>query len=379
MKRGPIGVVVALLVAAFAVFGAPSAEAGPTGVRLNEMQVIGTHNSYHIEPEWAVDLGVTELAYTHAPLAEQFSNQGVRQIELDVYADPNGTLWRPLGIRGYKVMHIAHVDPAATCETLVICLREVKAWSDAHQAHMPIAIQIELKDAIDLPNLDPKPIPIGPALLQDLDAEIRSVFSEDRLITPDDIRGTSPTLEEAVLDDGWPAIDDVRGQVMVLLDNKRDEYVVGNPNLEGRAAFTPSAPGQPDAAFIKRNNPLGVNTAEIQALVQAGYVVRTRSDEPTVQARANDTTMRDAALESGAQWVSTDFPVPGMAERWGTDYVAQIPGGTPARCNPVNAPPGCQSTDIENLPPDMTHSTLSPRPIEVEPGPAVGVTPRFTG
>ena len=32
----------------------------------------------------------------------------------------------------------------------------------------------------------------------------------------------------------------------------------------------------------------------------------------------------------------------------GGDYVVQIPGGTPARCNPVNAPKKCRSSDVEN-------------------------------
>ena len=74
-------------------------------------------------------------------------------------------------------------------------------------------------------------------------------------------------------------------------------------------------------------------------------LVRTRADADTVQARSNDTTMRDAALAGGAQFVSTDYEVPDP--RFGP-YVVRIPGGTPARCNPVTAPPGCRSTDVEN-------------------------------
>ena len=65
-------------------------------------------------------------------------------------------------------------------------------------------------------------------------------------------------------------------------------------------------------------------------------LVRTRADADTVQARSNDTTMRDAALAGGAQFVSTDYEVPDP--RFGP-YVVRIPGGTPARCNPVTAPP----------------------------------------
>ena len=69
--------------------------------RLNQIQVIGSHNSYHIAP----DPGVMSLIaaggarraesidYTHPPLAEQFSQLGIRQVELDVYADPKGGLF----------------------------------------------------------------------------------------------------------------------------------------------------------------------------------------------------------------------------------------------------------------------------------------------
>jgi hypothetical protein len=261
----------------------------------------------------------------------------------------------------------------------------VKGWSDDNQGHMPIAILLEAKDTIDIPG-GPDPLPIGPAELDALDDEIRSVFSEERILRPDDVRAGRPTLEEAVLEDGWPEIDDLRGKVMFLLDNKRNEYRVGHPSLEGRIAFTPSFPGQPDAAFVKRNDPLGANLEQIQNLVADGYVVRTRADEPVFQAKANDTTMRDAALASGAQWVSTDFPVPGMAARWnGSPYVAQIPGGTPARCNPVNAPPGCENTDIENLGfvavPSTTGAPSNPANAASSPSVATNVatSPRFTG
>ena len=74
-------------------------------------------------------------------------------------------------------------------------------------------------------------------------------------------------------------------------------------------------------------------------------VVRTRADADTVQARTNDTTMRDAALASGAQWVSTDYEEPNPAF---SPYTVQIPDGTPARCNPVTAPRDCRSTDVED-------------------------------
>ena len=65
--------------------------------RLNQIQVIGTHNSYHIAPHPNV-LGLIAaggkgraegLEYAHRPLGEQF-DRGIRQIELDLFADPRG-------------------------------------------------------------------------------------------------------------------------------------------------------------------------------------------------------------------------------------------------------------------------------------------------
>ena len=178
----------------------------------------------------------------------------------------------------------------------------------------------------------------------DLEKEIRSVFPRRELITPDNVRRPGKTLEQSVLRHGWPTLAASRGKVMFLMDNAgayRDSYIAGNPSLQRRILFTNSTPGQPDAAFVERNDPVG-SAADIQALVKRGYVVRTRADADTVQARGGDTTDRDAALADGAQWVSTDYPVPGIASRFGTDYFAALPGLAAARCNPITAPRGCR-------------------------------------
>ncbi|HEV8635604.1 MAG TPA: Ca2+-dependent phosphoinositide-specific phospholipase C [Chloroflexota bacterium] len=88
----------------------------------------------------------------------------------------------------------------------------------------------------------------GPQL-DALDLEIRSVFREERLITPDDVRRRRLTLEESVRRHGWPALEDGRGKVAFLLDNDpgpiRDAYLAGRPNLEGRVRFTNSLAGPP--------------------------------------------------------------------------------------------------------------------------------------
>ena len=175
--------------------------------------------------------------------------------------------------------------------------------------------------------------------LETVEAEIRSVFRDRDLITADDIRRRGRTLEQSVLRDGWPDLDDARGKVAFLMDNDpgpiRDAYTAGRPNLEGRAIFTNSRPGFQDAAFIKRNDP---KNAEIPDLVRRGYLVRTRSDVPLTTILNNDYSQLDAALASGAQLISTDFPQVGQTARYDSDFVAEMPDGGTWRCNPVNAP-----------------------------------------
>jgi hypothetical protein len=334
-------------------------------VALNQVQVLGTHNSYHIQPDpilidayVQVDPRAIFWEYTHLPLDEQFELQGIRQIELDVYADPEGGLHaQPFAVGvlagdlnarvpeleppGMKVLHVADLDVFSTCLTLIECLDLVKAWSDANPGHLPLLVLVEAKSE---QGLFIEPIPFGPAEFDDLDAEIRVVFPDDQLITPDDVRGSAETLEAAVLSGGWPTLAEARGRILFALDNgggDRLDYLEGHPSLEGRVMFTSSAPGEADAAFLKLNDPLA---AEIEDRVREGYIVRTRADADTIEARENSTLRRDEALRSGAQFVSTDYPV---ANPLFSDYAVEIPGGMPGRCNPVSAPPGCREAALE--------------------------------
>jgi hypothetical protein len=160
------------------------------------------------------------------------------------------------------------------------------------------------------------------------------------MIVPDDVRGKHATLEEAVLSDGWPSLDSARGKVIFLLDQRKAEpdYLEGHPSLKGRVIFTNAEPGSPDAAFSEVNNPL-TNPELIPGLVKKGYLIRTRTDADTVQARSGDTTMRDAALASGAQILSSDYYFSEKAS-W-TGFSVNFPKGEVARCNPVVGPPNC--------------------------------------
>src|SRR5205814_6246114 len=90
-----------------------------------------------------------------------------------------------------------------------------------------------------------------------------------------DVRGKHETLQEAVLQDGWPELDWARNKVVFLLDQERVTplYIAGHPSLTGRMMFTNATPGSPDAAFVKVNN---AASSEIPELVRKGDRKSTR-------------------------------------------------------------------------------------------------------
>ena len=351
----------------FAAWALPSPAQSDSQLHINQIQVIGSHNSYHagIAPnEMKIWLAKNPdafkgLDYQHQPLTQQLDS-GVRQIELDIYADsqggkyahPNGPhMVEAAGLPpdppfdpdhvmdkpGFKVMHMQDIDYRSNCEPFTACLKEVRQWSHAHPRHIPVFILVETKEGKPRPGVQMTvPEPFTESTFDALDAEIRSVFPASELITPDDVRGHYETLNQAVLAGNWPALAHARGKVIFLMDQRPvgPIYLTGHPSLRGRVLFTNAEPGEPDAAFIERNDG---PAADITALVKKGYLIRTRTDADTKEARTNDTARRDQMFATGAQILSTDYPVNEPA-RWPGNFVVTLTGKVAARANPVNAP-----------------------------------------
>jgi hypothetical protein len=349
-----------------------SADNADRCLRINHLQFLGTHNSYHLAPSDALYEAMDTLspgwgeniAYSHRPLRAQLAELKIRQFELDVFADPSGGLYaRPLERRlvgepaviedermmrpGFKVLHVQDLDYRSTCPTLVSCLEEMKEWSESNAGHLPVMVLVEVKDSSPRDTLGltfTVAHPVRGPELDALDAEILSVLGRDRIITPDDVRRDHGSVEEAIDTEGWPALADSRGKFLLALDNTgvhRDEYLREHPGLEGRVMFVSSPPGEPTSGFVKMNDMLA-DSALIRSYVERGRLVRTRADIPIQEAKTGDTTRRNAALASGAQYVSTDYPEPSPFE---PAYRVTLPGaeGRPARCNPVSAPAGCRN------------------------------------
>lgn len=308
---------------------------GPASPRLHEIQALGTHNSYHRLAGRPAD---PALDYVHDPLPDQLDD-GVRHFELDAHRDAESG--------AIAVYHIKHVDEASSCATLADCLLAIRAWSDAHPRHHLVVVLVEPKDDLARVAVEVGVDPAGTGELPwagniaELDAVIRAAWP-DRLLTPADVQGDAATLREAITTTGWPTVDATRQRIAVVLndtDALRDEYrAVIDP-----VAFVFGDAGDPDEAFVKLDDP-AADPQRLAAALAAGFIVRSRADADTEV----DPTTTAAVLASGAQLVSTDYPVarddgahPGYRLPW--------PGTPerPSRCNPVTADPDCRDGDIE--------------------------------
>jgi hypothetical protein len=340
-------------------------------LRLNDIQVIGSHNSYRRMSDPAILAAIARerpesapgLYYDHPSLARQL-DLGVRQVELDPYADPEGghfadpygeTILKAAGVRsefspaamrapGFKIMHVPGLDYRTNCATLRICLEDLLVWSRAHPKHLPIVVTVDAKDQplAGWPHTI-APLPLTPTLLDALDAEIRAVLPRDRLITPDDVRGSHATLREAVLAGGWPELAAARGKFMFIFDVRpgiAERYRAGHPSLAGRVMFSLYAEDQPEAATMIVQDPRG-KIEDIRRLVRLGFYVRTRSDAGTREARTRDLSGARAAISAGAQAISSDY-YPGAPDPLGLKFEVALPGHRTVACNPVRRGPDCR-------------------------------------
>ncbi|MBP0903974.1 Ca2+-dependent phosphoinositide-specific phospholipase C [Mariniflexile gromovii] len=309
--------------------------------KLNDIQVIGSHNSYKIPiepPLWKIintmdSKTAKKLQYGHIAMEDQL-DLGLRSLELDVFYDPDGGHFsKPKGLGlvkfrlksplpydeekklnqpGLKLFHIQDLDFRSHYLLFKEGLTAIKNWSDGNPDHLPIIIIVNAKD--QKVKRTRNPLPFTKEALNEIDNEIKSVLTEDKLITPDFVRGNFETLEAAILTKGWPNLDDVKGRFLFVLDEKEDKinrYLEGHPTLKNRVLFVNSKEGNPEAAFRIVNNPVG-DFNYIKELVSKGYMVRTRADADTKEARSNDYTRFKKAEASGAQVISTDYYTPSL-------------------------------------------------------------------
>ena len=329
---------------------------------LRSVQIIGSHNSYK-RPLFPVAKQLLEqhdlnrafmLDYSHPPLGEQLT-LGLRHFELDVVLDPDGgrfirpfsetvsrvpllteservTLKRP----GLKVMHVPDVDFASHCILFNQCLEQLKIWSDTHPNHLPIFVLINIKESGTRAEIE------GADVLKFnhpdyalIDKAILDVLS-DKVFRPDDLRRQHSRLSDAVKQSGWPSLSKVREKFIFVFDGnerQRDLYRKEHPSLAGRSMFASYTEHENEAAFMIINDPLSQQN-RIKSLVKKGFLVRTRADGGNHDGRDKNQRRVQAAFESGAQIISTDFyPGSPQAKRFG--FNISFDNNTFSRCNPL--------------------------------------------
>ena len=278
---------------------------GLEGVRYSDIRVLGTHNSYHTRPVQVfpgfAGIGRRMWEFTHLPLIEQLE-AGVRAFELDVHVRSGRV----------SVFHAALWDDTSVCLCFSTCLEHLHSWSLAHPGHMPIFIQLEFK-AEWFADIVAAVHGVGWKEFLALERDILHVLGRNRVVTPDDLRGTHDTVSGAVRDaGGWPMMEELANKFIFCLDSDdsriKNRYAERSSILEGRAMFlmrTHTEGIHPDTAIIKMNSPEG-HVSTIQSVSSQGFLVRTRGDTHDVaDLLAPDRAI--AARDSQAQIVSFDW------------------------------------------------------------------------
>eukprot|EP00271_Cylindrocystis_brebissonii_P021215 TRINITY_DN745_c0_g1_i1.p1 TRINITY_DN745_c0_g1~~TRINITY_DN745_c0_g1_i1.p1 ORF type:complete len:448 (-),score=44.47 TRINITY_DN745_c0_g1_i1:954-2297(-) len=351
---------------------------GIGNLKVNEIQMMGTHNSYHFQsdaellnltaefkPHWPI-----ALAYNHTPIPHQLE-KGYRFFEIDVYDDPSGGLYSRRAINdllgrdvlskdkallkpGWKVLHIQDVDFESSCNTFKDCLQQISNFSKSHPRHFPIGIRVEVKyEYYGWPPKSVHPDKVTVNSLLSLEAEIQDIFPDDAIIRPSDvlveIEGDVPPGSHLKYKVNWPTLSHAAGKVFFFLITneparvytKNVKYPFGrvmfatykplggsDPNMESYVAFDPDVP-----------------VYYMATLVKEGAFVFARADADTEEARAGDPTRLHEAIQRGANVILTDFPQFEAPNPFGTKYVGRLPGGVQARCNPITAPKACKGVE----------------------------------
>jgi hypothetical protein len=222
-------------------------------LRLDQIQVVGTHNSYALpidrrvvalagpqlramkeamagklspaqqaalrdEHPGPLDDPIQAFGYIQQPIEAQLQS-GVRSIELDLQPDPKGGLYadpapyralRAQGARdllpiyerelrqpGLKVFHVADFDFRSQCPTFRSCLTLLRSWSDATPGHSPVFVLLEPKLAgAGTAGM----APFDAADFAEVDATITDILARDKVVTPDDVRGDAPAGDTVTVD-----------------------------------------------------------------------------------------------------------------------------------------------------------------------------------
>jgi len=149
-------------------------------------------------------------------------DRGNQVVELDVY-DTAGLPVR----HGYFDSDTDNNCGGGAGGLLRDCLRDIKAWSDAHPGHLPITVQLDLKPSEGAWGW-------GSGDMSALDSAVGQELGL-KVYRPEALRSFTgyASLREGVYRAGWPTVDALRGRIMVQMmggpigdkNDTQEEYV----------------------------------------------------------------------------------------------------------------------------------------------------------
>ena len=279
-------------------------------VKINEIAVIGTHNSYQMTETLCnrmmmkmlniITFGAVQdkTAFEMDTFTDQLEH-GVRNLELDIEtADDNGDI-------SFVVTHHPLLENVSSAYDFSKALEEIALWSDNNPGHLPVYLLVEPKSLVP-PINNLKSFTVEYAL--ELDNIIRQTLG-DRLLTPKDAMGEYSSLEDMRMNDSWPTLESAAGKIIVLMHtcDVTPEYIAVDETISIQAMFPMVGVADTDksyASFILANKPASAAKKRSKTIDEKNLMVRTRADS---YPDFNDERY-EYAKECGSQIITTDYP-----------------------------------------------------------------------
>lgn len=284
-------------------------DAKSQGVKINEIAIVGTHNSYQplaTAPKRAlmktlhiISFGKVEnkAIFEMDTFTDQLE-QGVRNLEIDIVTVDAGDV-------NFVVTHQPIIDNVSSAHDFTKALEEIAMWSDNNPNHLPIYLLIEPKgDVVSINNM--KNFSVDYAL--EFDKVLREKLG-DKLLTPQQAMGEYETLEAMRNADAWPTLEQAQGKVIVLMHpcSITQEYIDTDTSIKTQAMFPMLRPDNIDksyASFILDNSPESALENNKITIDEKNLMVRTRADDYPDFSNER----YDFANNCGSHIITTDYP-----------------------------------------------------------------------
>ncbi len=285
-------------------------EAMNKGVKLNEIAIMGTHNSYQLKATLPkrglmrllqiISFGAVEnKAIFEMDTLTQQLEKGVRNLEIDIE-----TVDKEGGV-SFVVTHDPILDNVSSAYNFKAALEEIALWSENNPGHIPVYLLLEPKDKVPPVN-NLQNISLEYALI--LDRTIRETLGE-KLLTPSEVMGEYATFKEMRENNGWPELKKCAGKIIVLLHpcTVTKDYIAWDTSLRSQAVFPMLRFDSIDkdyASFILDNDPETASVNNKTTVDKNKLMVRTRADD-----YPDFSDERYALAENcGSHIITTDYP-----------------------------------------------------------------------